>query len=227
MKAFRIALLITVACGAPLGLGACSPEKPWMMEQSTLQQNPIRLVESRHITKKPLSQMDETDSKEAARIYQKNGAGPMYVVVAYKDHGKLSDTNATARMAEITNQITANGVAQKDIISSTVPLETDTPVALIAFDTLEAAAPDGCDKIPGYDERVEEETMYQYQTGCGVKSMMARQIANPKDLEGVAGLGGAADGEHSANVLTEQYRPGAARDFLPSYVISELAGSGS
>lgn len=224
MKAFRLAFLITVACGATLA--ACAPEKPWMMEQSTLVQNPIRLVEGRHITKKPLSALEEGDMTEAARIYQKNGAGPMYVVVAYKDHGKLNDSAVTAKMAEIMNGMSAHGIAAKDIVASTVPLETDTPVALIAFDTLEAAAPEGCDKTPGYDLHAEKDNLFDYKTGCGVKTMMAKQIAHPTDLEGVAGLGGTTDGEHSANVITEQYRPGAPRDYLPSYVISELANSG-
>jgi len=224
-KLLRIALLITAACG---GLAACSPEKPWMMEKSTLVENPIRLVESRHITKMPLSQMGESDTKEAARVFRKNGAGPMYVVVAYKDHGKLKDSQAVAKMAEITNGLLAQGVAQSDIIASTVPLETDTPVALIAFDTLEAMGPEGCEQTPGYDIHAEEDNLFDYKTGCGVKTAMAKQIANPKDLEGVAGLGGGADGQHAAEVIGGQYRPGAEpREFLPSYVISELANSGS
>lgn len=224
MKLFRLAFLATVACGATLA--ACSPEKPWMMEQSTLIEKPIRLVESRHVTKKPLNAMDSSDTKEAARIYQKNGAGPMYVVVAYKDHGKLNDSGATAKVAELRSQLQAQGIAANDIISSTVPLETETPVALIAFDTLEAKGPEGCDKMPGYDLHAEEDNLFDYKTGCGVKSMMARQIANPKDLEGVAGVGPASDGNHAANVITEQYEPGAPKAFLPSYVISELANSG-
>lgn len=220
----RLALL-TAACLSPLA--ACSPDKPWMMEQSTLVQNPIRLVESRHITKKPISEIEASDMQEAARVYRKNGAGPMYVVIAYKDHGKIKDSQAAAKMAEITNNLIAQGVTQHDIIASTVPLETDTPVALIAFDTLEAMGPEGCDKVPGYDLHAEEDNLFDYKTGCGVKSAMAKQIAHPTDLEGVAGLPAGSDGSRAADVIDGQYRPGAEpKAFLPSYVISELANSG-
>jgi type IV pilus biogenesis protein CpaD/CtpE len=152
----------------------------------------------------------------------------MYVVIAYKDHGKTGDGTIAAKKAQIESELQGAGIAPQDIVASLVPLDTPEPVALIAFDTLSAAGPANCNiPMPGYSTNAEEENMESYRTGCGVKSVMARQIANPTDLEGHAGLSGGTMGDHSADVVNGQYRPGAApREFLPSYVISELAGSG-
>jgi type IV pilus biogenesis protein CpaD/CtpE len=226
-KTFALLAAALLACTTTLS--ACAPEKPWLMQKSTLNDQPLQLVEGRQIIKKPLSAMDDATVAEAARIYSKNGAGPLYMIVAYKDHGgKTGDGAVSARKAQIEASLLASGVAAKDIVSSTVPLDTAEPVALIAFDTLEATGPANCTlPMPGYDVNAEENNAYDYQTGCGVKNMMARQIATPTDLEGHAGLGGTAMGDHVADVVNGQYRPGAQpKAYLPSYVISELAGSG-
>lgn len=224
MNYLRLMILSGLVCGG--ALSACSPDKPWLMERATINDKPLELVESRHIVKTPLEAMNADTVAETAHVYQNKGAGPMYVVIAYKDHGKVGDGAIAAKKAEIENELAAQGIAAKDIVSSTVPLETPEPVALIAFDTLEARGPSSCknEVVPGLDANAEEENMYPYQTGCAVKDYMARQIATPTDLEGHAGLGGRNDGSRLADVVSGQYRPGVApRPFLPSYVLSELA----
>jgi type IV pilus biogenesis protein CpaD/CtpE len=225
-KTLLITALSVVAFGGMLS--ACAPDKPWLMEQSTVNDSPMQLVESRHITKKPLAALNDEDIAEAARIYNKNGAGPMYMVIAYKDNGKTGTGTIAGKKIEIENNLMGAGVKAADITSSLVPLATDEPVVLIAFDTLEATGPAGCTlAMPGYSTNAEEGNMLAYKTGCGVKSVMARQIANPLDLEGRAGLVGGSDGNRAADVVSGQYRPGATpRSYLPSYLISELAGSG-
>lgn len=217
----RSAFLILLACVSPLA--ACAPDKPWLMEETNLSPAPMRIVESRHIVKKPLSQVTSADLKEASRVYQRNGAGPMYLVVAYKEHGKAHGMDG--KTAAIAAELQSTGLNARDIVSSTVPLETDQPVMLIAFDTLEARGPKDCKQTPSLDRLPGTTDDYDYKLGCGVHNMMAKQIANPTDLEGVAGLGGQNDGERAANVV-RTYRAGEANDFLPNYVISELSSSG-
>lgn len=217
----RSAVLILLACVSPLA--ACAPDKPWLMEETNLSPAPMRIVESRHIVKKPLSQVTQADLQEAARIYDRNGAGPMYLVVAYKEQGKGHMLDGKA--GNIVSGLQSSGVNSKDIVSSIVPLETDQPVMLIAFDTLEARGPKGCTETPSLDRLPGTTEDYDYKLGCGVNNLMAKQIANPRDLNGVAGLGGSNDGERAANVV-RTYRTGEANDFLPNYVISELSNSG-
>lgn len=226
MKNLRITALSIVVLGGVLA--SCAPDRMWMAESSTVMDQPMQIVESRHVTKKPLAELSDADIANAAHAYKKGGAGPMYVVVAFKDHGKIPDSAIASQKARIESQLQGAGIAAADITSSMVPLETDQPVALIAFDTLEATGPAGCTTpMPGYSTNAEEANMTAYKTGCGVKNLMARQIADPRDLEGVAGLSPATNGDHLADVIQGQYRPGAEpRPFLPSYLISELAGSG-
>lgn len=224
MTSLRTLLLSVLLC---TGIAGCADE-PWLMDQSTLTPQKMTLVENRHIVKKPLTQLSGGDIAEAANKYSRAGAGPMYVVVAYNEQGKGVDHSVDQKVHAIASELQSRGVAARDIVASTVPLETVEPVALIAFDTLEAQGPQNCTDMPGLKTLPGEESDFDYKLGCGVKSMMARQIAHPADLEGKAGLGGHNDGARAANVVNTQVRAyEGPRDYLPTYVISELAGSGS
>lgn len=220
-------MLLALLLGACATFAACSPQKPWMMEKSNLEPKPIALKESREIIKKPLMAMSSADVATAAAHYTRTGAGPIYVVVAYKDHGKIGDSAIKAKAAEITGALLNAGIAESDIVASIVPLETPEPIALIAYDSLQAQAPAGCTAMPGLDAEPIGPQDFNYSIGCGVKSMIARQIANPRDLEGRAGLTPGADGERAAAIISTQYKSGEPRAYLPSYIISELAGKGS
>jgi type IV pilus biogenesis protein CpaD/CtpE len=210
---------------ASVFLSACDANKPWLMEPSKLTPNQVSLVQSRYIAKKPLADFTSDDVKIAAKTYKRNGAGPLYVVIAHSDTAKGDTSQRTAQLA---TDLERAGINARDIVSSTVPLTTQTPIALIAFDTLEAQKPEGCTLgMPGVASLPGQESDFDYKLGCGVKDNIAKQIAKPKDLKGVAGLGGTTDGERAANIVNTTLKPGIPRPFLPSYIISELAGSGN
>lgn len=211
---------LALITASTLLLSACAG-KPWLMEETKMDVNPIELVESRHITKKPLADFVEADISSAADMYERVGAGPLYVVVAHSEKAKGQIENQTARIAA---SLQAYGVDGRDIVASTVPLTTDTPVALIAFDTLEARAPEGCKEMPGIRSKTGQPSDFDYKLGCGVKKYFAKQIANPEELRGVAGLGGENDGDRAANIINNTTRPGEPRPYLPGYVISSIGG---
>jgi hypothetical protein len=52
--------------------------------------------------------------------------------------------------------------------------------------------------------------------------MMARQIANPSDLEGVAGLGETYDGSRANAAVNRDVRAGEVNEPVPSYILSEI-----
>ena len=210
-------------------LGACQPNKPWLMEDTNTVEGKMRLIESRYVEKKPLSAFSDDDLADAAYRYKRHGSGPVYIAVAYDDtQTKAIDPAIAARAQALAAGLVTNGVTGK-IVVSTVQLDAPVPVAVIAFDTLEAAAPAACDQVPTMDEAVlannDGKAGYDYKLGCGVKSMMAQQIARSDDLEGRARLS-PADAERLSNIIINDYRKGETHDFLPSYIISELAGQG-
>lgn len=221
----RRIILPCLAIVTSIALAGCA-DKPWLMEQSSLESRPIALVEGRYLDKKPLADLGDSEIKTAVDTYGRNGAGPLYVVVGHSDQDSKGGQAAEKKLEDITKALRMQGLDPRDIVASTVPLTTDTPVALIAFDTLEAQAPEGCTDMPGHKNLPGKPSDFDYKIGCTVKSYIARQIENPNDLKGVAGVGGFSDGEHAANVINENTRSGQARPFLPSYVISTLAGSG-
>lgn len=210
-------------------LGACQPSKPWLMEDTNLDTGKMRIIESRHVVKKPLVEFTDEDMADAAYKYRREGAGPIYLAVAYNDmNAKGVDHDTAARAKDLALGLVEHGVTEK-IIISTVQLDAPIPVAVIAFDTLKAAAPAECDQRPTIDQAVlannDGQDGYDYKLGCGVKSMMARQIAHPADMEGRDRMS-PADAERMSNFINNDYRKGETHDFLPSYIISELAGSG-
>jgi len=217
--------MILALCLSVGPLAACSPEKPWMLEETKVDSSPLRIVESRHVVKKPLAEISDADVADAAQVYKRGGAGPIYVVVAFDDtKGKGLEHTVNDEAQKIARGLVSHGITQTIVISS-IQLDAPIPVALIAFDTLAAAAPAECAQRPSIDQTVKL-TMesYDYRLGCGMKTLMAQQIADPRDLEGKAGLGGHADGERLSNIINNDYRKGETHEFLPSYVISELAG---
>lgn len=223
MKNLRRTTILIAICAASVVAGCAG--KPWMMSKTTLTPKPIALVEGRYIDKKPLPEMTSADIAKAAKTYTRTGAGPLYVVVAHAENAK---DVVTDRTKDIAAALEAQGVAPGDIVASTVPLTTAAPVVLIAFDTLEATKPEGCTNImPGMNGTpTGTPADFKYNLGCTVKENIAKQVARTGDLKGVSGLGGENDGTRAANVVNGTIKAGTPRAFLPSYVISELAGGG-
>ena len=218
------ALLVALCLGV-LPLAGCG-ERPWMLENSTIKPVALTLKESRYVTRTPLASLTEADVQKAASTFARSGMGPFYFVIAYADTRKGADRAVSEGQKRILNALAASGVPADRLVTSTIPLDVEAPVALLTFDTLAASRADHGTDRPGLQAPVGERDALGYGLGCGVADMMAQQVATPTDLEGVAGLGGRNDGDRAAQIVATQYRTGTPRDYLPSYIISELAGSG-
>lgn len=211
-------LLLTLSCA--LALAGCSG--PRLMEQSTLNTSEIELAEKRTVLKAKQSELNMADLDALAARHVKNGVSKVYVVLGYGHASKAADRKADMALKTYVSRLLANGVRDEDVVARAIPLDVPEPVVVVAHDVLVAQGPSDCTDMPGLSSPVVEKETYDYGLGCGVKSLIAQQVANPKDLEGVAGLGGDNDGERAANIVA-RYKTGAPSAFLPTYIISSLS----
>ena len=97
--------------------------------------------------------------------------------------------------------------------------------AVIAYDRITAKGPENCGDMPGRD--TETGAYGDYGLGCHLKNAMAQQIAYPKDLQGADVDMGKWDADRTGNNVNRDIRSGEISDFVPSYVLSDLANNTS
>lgn len=209
--------LITIPLLCCLALGGCSASQRIMTEPATTASPLIELKQDYAVTRLNPNQLDARSFGEIAKHYQRTGSGPVYAVIAYNPDVKAGKTDMMQRDVKTAlNQVGLHN-------SKTVALATNTdyPFVLVGYDALIASAPDQCKghDMPGHQTATKMDD--DYPLGCTVTGMMAKQIADPRDLRGRAGVGASADAERGANQVVT-YRSGEVQDFLPSYFISEL-----
>lgn len=214
LTAFSFLCMTVSACTGSL--------KPSMTEDTVLTQRPIELHKNRHI--KTLAARDVTYNALMAvsEDYHRHGDSPLYVVFGYDPDKKGARMSAHNRAAIVKGQL--GKLDMRNAVIKTTPILGSDGSAVIAYDRITASGPSNCGQIPGTNG-VQTGEYGDYGVGCTVKNMMAQQIANPKDLEGVAGLGERNDGLRTSNIVNRDVRAGETNAFVPSYVLSELANN--
>lgn len=223
MKRNRLTLLTMALC-ASTALAACS-SGPHMMEESSLHSGEIRLAEDRHVEKSTLREYNRAHLDDVAKAHLADGMGKVYIVLGYNHRAKTDGYKADKALKEMVARLLAAGEPDDAIVARSIPLDVPEPVVVVAYETLAAKAPAGCNGTPGLDAPVVMESGYDYKLGCGVKSLMAKQIEHPKELEGVAGLPSDNDAERAAAIVQRYYRPGETQAFLPGYVLSSVGSA--
>jgi len=222
----RKTLSLIVLLSASMLASACSPGEPWLMEQSYVQPGKMTIAQSRHIVRKPLNTVSDGDLRQAATTFKKSGHGMMYAVIGYDVHNAAQKNESFARGKSIAQTLRDNGITDDRMVVRSIPVSTAQPIIVIAFDKTEAGAAPGCQPMPSLDGPIATKESFDYRLGCGVQSVMARQLVDPMDLKGKTQRDNLMDGERVANIVTNDYRIGQTRDFLPTYIISAMAGNG-
>lgn len=219
LSAFSFICLSVSACDTLMSMGSL---KPSMTEDTSITQRPIELAVDRHV--ETLSARDVTYNKLMAVSddYTTHGNSPMYVVFGYDPDKKGARSAAYNRSNIVRGQLSKLDI--RDAVVQITPVNNSDGSAVIAYDRITAQGPSGCGTMPGTED-VQTGAYTPYGLGCTVKNMMAKQVANPKDLQGVDGLGEKNDGMASAAVVNRDVRAGETKGFVPSYVLSELANN--
>lgn len=191
--------LVLVMMGTTL-LGGCArqstpsmmnPNKIQALPQTELQQMPVKSVSTGYIQK-------------LADDYARYGASTMQLSLVYDPAAKnYSAVKAFQDLAKIKAGLAQYGV--RNVSADTVKTDGQTdPLLLVSYDSVHAAAPEGCRNMPGFDDGLTTEKIADYRFGCSVDAMLAKQIYRPGDLNGNAGHD-IGDGRRAANSI-EYYR---------------------
>lgn len=153
-----------------------------------------------------------------AEKYKRHGEGPLTVTATYVPTSRqYTATDATRATLNIKHMLRQHGVS--NVATNILPVARGGGAeVLLRFDGLVASAPDGCGPMPGMNGAVTE--VGSYRLGCGVESLIAMQVANPRDLMGRTAYDGHTDGRRQANII-DGYRSGEQQEPLEGMLASE------
>jgi pilus biogenesis lipoprotein CpaD len=119
---------------------------------------------------------------------------------------------ASQEAARLSDRLRSMGVDQINANILPVNEQGDEARLLVSYNAYTAHAPKGCTSMPGMSDRVIEDNE-NYKLGCGIETMIAKQVARPKDLLGQENTDTYTEGRSTSNII-EDYRYGAKNEPL-------------
>ena len=165
------------------------------------------------------SQLNAASIEALSDHYLRNGQGKVDLSVTYDPKSKTNTAmHASNEIARITKEFQKNGV---EVSSMILPVKGQGNVsrAQVSFDAYSVAAPDDCTMMSGYEDR-NVDPSEDYNMGCTTDSIVAQQIARPRDLAGRADTSLTSDGRRASNIV-ERYRTGEPNTPLEGESASE------
>lgn len=201
-KKFSNIIRNALLCGVAAGIAACALDTPTQAPQKR-----VRLQSGPSYKQMPAAATDEATLRAFAEEYRRFGSGPVELTVSYDPRSRNNTAlNASEHAARIAASLRRLNVPQVSTAILPVNMLGEEAQVMMRYESLTARAPEGCTVMGGVDGYTTE-VMPDYEYGCTVESLLARQIARPADL---AGRGGMApiDGRRTA-IEVEGYRTGA------------------
>lgn len=195
-----------------------------LYEETAITPNRIRVQEEKFFEEVPLAQIDADYVASRAQHYSKYGGGPIDLTLTFDPLSK-SNTSANAKRQQhkIIKAFEKKGVS--DITTNLMPVHgsAEDSFAILSYQTYTALAPKGCDReIPGYEEyeSIGGLGAYEYKLGCTYESLIAKQVARPKDLLGGQPAPSSSDGRRASNIV-ELHRTATPNEPLEGDTASE------
>lgn len=175
------------------GLQACSKS---LYQEGTMTPTRAQVQENKFYQHTPLAQVNDTYLEGLAYHYDKYGDEAVNINVVY-DPDKGGALAASSKAAKIANTLREYGV--HTIQSDVLPVRgEDSLIVTYAYYT--AHAPKDCSMMPGFSS-TDIGGQYDYRTGCTIETLIARQVARPKDLLGRKNSDPTTDGRSAANIV--------------------------
>ncbi|MCB1530999.1 MAG: hypothetical protein H6853_04415 [Rhodospirillales bacterium] len=217
MEKTKIFLTALTGC---LVLGGCIHQStPSMMNTSRAE-----LVSQTSMEQVPLSGVDDGYLSSLAAQYDRYGDGPIDLTMTYNPKSKsFTSMKAVSELARINRTLAQKGIV--NVKTATMPVEGEEPVLMVSFDTVHAQAPSDCGEMPALRDHNTSRDINGYRFGCGVETMLARQISRPGDLRGKETTG-SADARRATSIV-EVHRtvdPERVRSELEVFGREEISG---
>lgn len=177
-------------------------------EPSTLSDRKIQVQEEVLTHDVSILDVDDVFLSRLARHYSKHGGGAMDLIVTYDPKSyRNTAMNATNEISDIVTSLRDLGIANVNANILPIKGQGDYAHLLVTYNSFNAYAPEGCEEMmPGMNGRPVG-TGAEYQLGCSIETMIARQVAKPQHLLGRGAVGGPTDGRSASNVV-DLYRMG-------------------
>lgn len=180
----RLSRVSTFCCAvfAAVALSACSMSSPSRVETGEIQVRDIMKT-----TQLPAEGVDAGRVDVAADDYGRNGRSTPRLVVPYLK-GNPVNRMAARRIGEgYKNAFIGRGVRNLQVDYAETSDKEGARYAILSYTSTVALPPRHCMKMLGHQGASAIEEAEKYSWGCGMKTAMSQQIANPEDLLGVDG----------------------------------------
>jgi type IV pilus biogenesis protein CpaD/CtpE len=179
---------------AVLCLSGCSDN---YFTPTSVTEKKIEIVETGYERTVDVSAISGGELAQIAREYKRYGSSALNLTISYdpSTSGNFSASDAMGKGSEIA------AIMRRDHYVSTVnvailPLKNTPPRLFVDYTKAQAHKPEGCGVAPGLDHQGTntEDKIENYEIGCSMKTLMAKQAYRPSDLAGT----GASTSDHSA-----------------------------
>lgn len=212
----RIILICGLSC-LVLPLAGCN-----LYEEGHITTKRVQVQEKNFSDDVLISDVNDVYIDALASHFYKYGGGAMDVTVTYDPYSR-SNTAMMAgdKAADVVAALRAAGV--NNLKGGVLPVKDqgDSSHLLVSYLAYTAHAPEGCGDLPGVGSSTRNlEDNPDYELGCSTQTLMAKQIARPKDLLGQGNTDHLTDARGASNVV-DTYRAGTPNKSLDGETASD------
>lgn len=193
MNSLRITFLFLAAVTV---VSACD-----MYKEPKMNLSKPELVYETHMEQIPADKIDDLSLSILANQYSRYGDGPLELTLTYDPKSRTNTAmRALNTLRDIEEKLEKKGFA--NIKTDTIPVEGEPSSLMVMYPSAQARPPSDCADMPGLQNNNTYRDIDEYRIGCGVETLMAKQIYRPTDLRGRGGdVMGINDGRRIVNVM--------------------------
>jgi type IV pilus biogenesis protein CpaD/CtpE len=169
---------------AVLCLSGCSDN---YFTPTSLTDKKIEVVETAHESTIDIDNINNAMLANIAQDYKRYGSNGLNLTISYNPStaGRFSATDAMDKGSELA-EILRKDHYVNHVKVSILPLRNTSPRLFIDYTKTQAHKPAGCGVAPGLDNQGAntEDKIENYEIGCSVKTLIAKQVYRPSDLAG-------------------------------------------